>query len=158
MVLMNGIEALFVIFAILLLFSIVGYIAYIGLTYIPVAPGEPNTIAYTVNYTFNFIDNTLLWIFIIALFFDLLSSYFSPSLWKGILNLIGLFALGYMFLLFSQIAPSIFGPLGTNTILPITYSFFRSSYSILVIFFFSIFSIILNFFGGNKGSSRGRMR
>lgn len=146
----NFIEYLFVIFFALLSISIVGYIALIGVKYIPVATNEPNVIAPLTTYTLSLIDSGIFIIFILALFFDLLASYFSPSKLMGIINIIGLFMLGYLVLIFNNLLP-VFLALNTNVMFPITYSLFASTWKTVIIFFFMIFSIIFDLSGNKTG-------
>lgn len=146
----NFIEYLFTIFAILIFLSIIGYIALTAVHYIPVAPNEPNVVAPLLTYSLTFIDGSVFVIFILALFFDLLSAYFRPNKYMGIINIIGLFALGYLVLVFNSLLP-VFLALNTASLLPITYSLFSSTWKTVLIFFFMIFSIIFDLSGPSGG-------
>ena len=143
------IDKLFALFFLLLALCICGFMAQLYIHNFPSSP-ITGTLNYIFNYTYTFIDDSLLFVFLIALFLDLVNSYMHPSIAMGIINIFGIFILGYLYLVFINITPIILGPFTPNTFLPITTAFFTSSYIAVIIFFFMIFSAILNFWGRNK--------
>jgi magnesium-transporting ATPase (P-type) len=91
------------------------------------------------------IDNSIVFLFFIICFIDLLASYFKPSIGKAFFNIILLCFWGYLVLTFNMFTGAIAAVLPADSLMPNFYAFATSDYLVAVVFFFICVDIILNF-------------
>src|ERR1700674_4662697 len=102
-----GIGFLWIVFILLLSFWISAYLIFAILPLFPInntltSQGITAIINY-MKWTYAFIDNSFYVLFVLVLFIGLYDSYENPSKKKAIIDLIGLFVLGYFNLAISGI-------------------------------------------------------
>jgi len=129
-------------FIIVLLFAISAFVLNTFISafwfYLPVQTAL-NSFA---NIVYGFVDASLVIICILGIVISLYTSYENPSVIKAILNVVGIFILGYFGLLVNNIIG--ITPIFNSTRLPNTTAFLTGGYKMYLLLFALVLSAVLN--------------
>jgi hypothetical protein len=141
----SGIDYLFIIFVSYLVLAIAAYIAktFIGMMPLSYATQYINL---WVNGFFSFIDLSFFPVFLLLLVIETYNSSRNPSKKYALMDLIALFALGYMNNTIQYVMSGL-TPLTTNSLMPTTATIMGGSTLVFVLYFFLIINILLNLRG-----------
>lgn len=145
----NVFGVFFLLFFIFLVFLVVAFICnkFLGVM-LNIVPS--NNIAYTLpalifNTIFGVFDKSFLFFAVIVLFGVVIYAYLNPSAANGIIELLLLFALVYVFVFFNTFTYTLNNVFSANTLMPSSYAFFSNHYTLFLFIGIAVLSIIMNF-------------
>jgi hypothetical protein len=122
-------------------FTIVAYVLHIVIGAIPYAPAQAWLSGFDA-FVMAFVDNSLIILLLFGVVLDLYSSFENPSRVKAIINIVGVFLVGYLALFVQNIVGVI--TLFNSTALSTTTGFLNGGYLVFLLLFGLVFSAILN--------------
>jgi len=127
-------------------------IAFILATFFGVLKSSPSSaVSYVGNFygsvfkaTFTFLDLSMVLMFFVALFIDIVSSYQNPQLSKAILNVMLIFGLVFLNFLVTYTFAQAYNAIGAATFFPVMTGFLVGGTKVFIFFIFLVVSTILN--------------
>ena len=121
--------------------------ALVLMYFINLIPFNPLTNTTKLIYldVFGFFDKSFSFLTIFLLFLVIVNSYFNPSIFKGIINILFILVYGFVFITIKTSFITILNLLQFSTIMPNTYAFLNDNWLAPVIFFILVISAILSF-------------
>ena len=135
-------KVLFGIFFLLLGLAIIGMITTSILSAFPVGMAH-DMVASIMNFTFSFIDGSVLVLLFLMCIIELIVAYENPSKLTALVGVIELFMIGYINATFVGMLPALTA-LNIATTMPLTYALFSGGALIFILYFLIIMVIIFN--------------